>query len=273
MRSLSSLQLLLERLRAAAGGGLERVVDDRDTREFLRQSPARPSPARARPPIPPAARPSAQGPSLLLRRRDQVVDLGEELLVVELSDRGRLQDPAGVGVDEGGAAADPVEVGECPVAVEADGMGPVVLPDQLLDLGGAVADVDREKVDLRLVTAVRPLEDVLLVLAVPAAREPERKDQRLVEVGRTPGSPRVRRPGRRAFAGCPADRGSAQRRSRPGRCWRRRSRRSGRRAPRTAPGADPPRWSRPSTPLFFVEIVLIPATAISAMNAMPTISE
>ena len=29
----------------------------------------------------------------------------------------------------------------------------------------------------------------------------------------------------------------------------------------------------PRTPLFFVEIVLIPATAISAMKAIPTISE
>jgi len=29
----------------------------------------------------------------------------------------------------------------------------------------------------------------------------------------------------------------------------------------------------PSTPLFLVEIVLIPAITISAMNAIPTISE
>src|SRR5687768_8319085 len=102
----------------------------------------------------------------LARGRDQALDPGGELLLVELPDRGRLEDPARIGVDEGRTAADPVEVGEGAVAVDPHRVGPAALGDQPADLVGVVADVDREEVDPIAEPPVDGLEDILLGLAV-----------------------------------------------------------------------------------------------------------
>src|SRR3954453_16819854 len=151
---------------------------------------ARSSPVPGLPPTARAARPSAQRRVPPLCRGDQGVDIGEEPLIIEAADRGVLEDAAGIRVDEGGAASDPEEVGEGAVAVEPDRVGPVPLGDQLSHLRVGVSDVDREKVHPRRIALVGPLEDVLLVLAVPSAGEPEREDERLVEHVADPDRPR-----------------------------------------------------------------------------------
>ena len=107
---------------------------------------------------------------------------GLELGPVELADARRLQEPAGVGVDEGGTAADPVEGRDGAVVVVADRHRPAPIADQVANFAAAVADVDREEVHAPTVTLRHLADHVLLDLAVPAAAEPERDHQRPVEV-------------------------------------------------------------------------------------------
>src|SRR5262245_31725479 len=71
--------------------------------------------------------------SALLRRArgaQQVLDPGIELGGGQVPDAGALQGPAGIGVGEGGTAADPVEARHRPVVVVADRHPPATLPDQ-----------------------------------------------------------------------------------------------------------------------------------------------
>ena len=152
-------------------------------------------------------------------------------------------------------------------------MRPAALGDQAADLVALVADVDRRGSSPGPRSGGRPRSKT----SCWDSHSPPRVNQNESTSGRSKRSQTRIAPGTSISAGrgpCarPPGRGSRRPRSRPGRCWRRPPAHRGRPAPRTARAAGRPRCPRPARRCPRCEIVLTPATAMSAMKTRPTIS-
>src|SRR4051794_37338163 len=98
--------------------------------------------------------PGARGPQELL-------DFRRELSGRQLAGARVLQDPARIGVAEGRAATDSVEVRDRAVVVVADGHLPAALPHQIAHGVAAVPHVQREEVHALTVSPVDSVHHVL----------------------------------------------------------------------------------------------------------------
>ena len=95
---------------------------------------------------------------------------------------------------------DPVQVGERPITVEPIGCLQWRSAISLRTSESESRRVDRQEIDPFGVASVSAIEDVLLILAVPAAGEPERQDQGFVEQVADPDRPGNVNPAGRVLA-------------------------------------------------------------------------